>query len=198
MKRTFFALLPLLFIAVLTSCSTDEEDGQNDNATQNETTTPSYNYYMYTEPYFNFGCSATKVKANENRDILSETDSALIYDGENRYVTMVLYSFDNYAYKSSGVLVPYSSSNATLLVNFLSERYTVTVYDDNILFYSTTESIGGGISAEYISGSYYYLVAYIEFDAQSYAPTRASIEALQLEKKSAIIEQFNNALEQSK
>lgn len=196
MKRTNFTLLAMLFIATLTACTKEEEGTQEDDSKQEQTV--SYNYYMYTEPYFNFGCSATKVKANESRDILSETDSALIYDGENSYVTMVLYSFDNYAYKSSGVLVPYSSSNATLLVNFLSERYTVTVYDDDILFYSTTESVGGGISAEYISGSYYYLVAYIEFDSQSYAPSRASIEDIYSSDKQRAIEQFNNALEQSK
>ena len=136
------------------------------------TVTPQYQ--MYREPYLNFGASAGQIKSYETRELISETTTGIVYGGENSRVKFVVYLLENSKYKSAGVYVPYSSSNTDLLVNFMCERYIVDVYDDDIIFLSIDEKIGGGITVSYNSGQYYYVVIYFEIDFSGYARSKYS------------------------
>lgn len=122
----------------------------------------SAQYQMYKEPYVNFGATQSQVKSNETRELLSEL-SGMLYKGENSKIDFVLYTFENGKLMASAALIPYSSSNSDLLVNFLSERYMVTTTGKDIVFLNTNKTIGGSISAQYYGGTYYYMVIYFPY-----------------------------------
>ena len=135
---------------------------QKFSAKCNVTVTPQYQ--MYREPYMNFGASASQIKSYETRKIFSETSdgNGIGYEGENSRIAMVLYFLENSKYKTSYAMIPYSSSNADLLVDFLSERYTVIVDKSDIFFFSIDRKLAGSIDPYSYSGTYYYRVMYFE------------------------------------
>jgi hypothetical protein len=83
------------------------------------TVTPEYT--IYREPYLVFGRSKSDIKTYEKRQIADETDSTILYTGENSSLDSILYSFENSAYTSSTCTVP--SSQSSLLLSYLVERY---------------------------------------------------------------------------
>lgn len=94
------------------------------------TVTPVYS--MYREPYLVFGKSKSDIKAYETRQISSETETAIIYTGENSKITAVAYAFETSKYNGCVCGIP--SSQASLLGDFLAERYIyVGTTDDDII-----------------------------------------------------------------
>jgi hypothetical protein len=83
------------------------------------TVIPEYN--MYREPYLDFGKQKSNIKSYETRQIFLENDTTILYSGENQSIDSLMYSFDESAYTSSLCAIP--SSQSTLLINYLTERY---------------------------------------------------------------------------
>jgi len=78
-------------------------------------------YSMYREPYLVFGKPKSNIKSYETRQISQENDTSILYSGENQFIDSLMYLFDISAYTSSLCAIP--SSQSTLLINYLTERY---------------------------------------------------------------------------
>jgi hypothetical protein len=129
--------------------------------------TVSPQYHMYREPCLNFTTSVADVKHYEERKLVSESATELGYQGENSNITAVLYSFDNSKLKSSAVLIPYTTSNTTLLANFIKERYLTTSDGDMLYILNVDKTVGGGISVYTYGNVHYYLVVYFAYSSDS-------------------------------
>lgn len=117
---------------------------------------------MYTEPYLQFGASMSQVKSFEKRTIISDDGKYLFYNGENKYVDAVAYTFENKKLTASAVFVPVSNLNTDLLVAFLGERYILSVdYDSDIYFISPDEKIIGSVTVANISSGLQFLILYL-------------------------------------
>ena len=137
---------------------------------------------LYTEPYLKFGASVSQVKSFEKRTLKSEDNEFIYYKGENKYVEIVAYNFENKKTISSAVFSPVSKSNAELIVEFLSERYIMmTDGDETVLFMSPDEKIIGGIDALRIGSDYYYLIVYAP--AQNTPKRTGSIDITSIKEK---------------
>ena len=104
---------------------------QKFSAKCNVTITPQYQ--MYHEPYMNFGVSASQIKSYETRRIFGDTSTGIMYEGENSQIAFVMYALENSRLKNSAALIPYSSPNGDLLVDFIWERYTVIIDESHTL-----------------------------------------------------------------
>ena len=91
-------------------------------------------YSTYKEPYLEFGASKSTVKSKETRNLFDETSTALVYEGENSFVELVMYSFDDNG-GLKGVALGISFASASEVTKFLLERYQpITVEDDVYIF----------------------------------------------------------------
>ncbi|MCI1786343.1 MAG: Ig-like domain-containing protein [Bacteroidales bacterium] len=135
------------------------------NAACNVTVSPQY--HMYREPCLNFTASIADVKSYEERKLITESTTSLGYQGENSNIAIVLYAFDNKILKSASVLIPCTSSNTTLLANFIKERYLITADDNTVYFLNDDRTVGGGISVYTYENVSYYLVLYFAYSSDS-------------------------------
>lgn len=110
-------------------------------------------YSMYKEPYMGFGSSKATVKSNESRTLASETTDGLLYNGENRYIEKVVYTFENSKMSAVGCLI--SNTYASLLGDYLAERYVFVDADiakNRIYYISPDQKIA--VVLEVVSVSY--------------------------------------------
>lgn len=143
---------------------------------------------MYKEPLLDFRATKSMIKAYETRELLSETSTAISYRGENLKVTAVLYSMKNGIYKGSIVLIPYSSSNQNTLVNFISDRYSMTTNGSDIVFMSADRKIAGTIILDYYVEKYHYFVTYIDGSSIGSSYSANATKNFDEELKSIILE----------
>jgi hypothetical protein len=85
-------------------------------------------YTMYREPYLGFGTSKENIKFYETRQMVDETDSTILYNGENSLIDSLTYSIENSTYTSCICGIP--SDQVGLLDHYLSERYIYIGYID--------------------------------------------------------------------
>lgn len=117
---------------------------------------PQYNTYV--EPVLDFGSSADEIKSKENRNLLSEDENGIVFDGSNDAELMVVYTMDNNRMTSAGVAIDFSYTAE--LVDFLAERYQLIGEEDGLYIYIDGEpsnfNMGVGLSVQ----SGYLLVSY--------------------------------------
>lgn len=87
---------------------------------------PEYN--LYDAPDMNWGASMASIKNRYGTPYRSDSD-ALLYESENPNAPYYMYVFENGFLSYSYVIVPLSA--ASLLVDFLSERYMAVEVDTN-------------------------------------------------------------------
>lgn len=141
------------------------------------TVTVKAQYDLYDEPCLEFGSSKSHIKSYmSDYTLAAETDNGLMYDGKGieKYVA---YIFENNAMKYSGVYIP--TTYYEELASFLGERYVFEAYDDDnyIIGYKSIDSeMLILVTPQKLSGAYYYLVLYSEYDSTSSAPKRKEIQ----------------------
>lgn len=91
------------------------------------TVTPQYN--LFKEPCLTFGATKSTIKSYEKRTINIENSTSLIYNGENQYLYLSAYSFENSLYTINLCFVP--NTYASLLGSFVAERYVLVSTDLN-------------------------------------------------------------------
>jgi len=93
---------------------------------------------LYQEPYFTYGQTKEYVKANETRELISETSDGLFYLGENSNIRYVGYLFENNLVTSADVMFMNSTSIIDEVIDFLNERYYLYGFSDGVAFYDYT------------------------------------------------------------
>lgn len=91
-------------------------------------------YSTYKEPYLEFGASKATVKSKETRKLYKEQTSSLAYEGENSFVELVLYSFDDDG-KLKGASIALSLACASEVTKFLLERYQPAAVEDGVYLF---------------------------------------------------------------
>lgn len=91
-------------------------------------------YSTYKEPYLEFGASKATVKSKETRKLYKEQTSSLAYEGENSFVELVLYSFDDNG-KLKGASIALSLACASEVTKFLLERYQPAAVEDGVYLF---------------------------------------------------------------
>ena len=84
-------------------------------------------YFMFKEPYLMFGATKSAIKSFETRLISLDNATSLVYNGENPYIYLVAYSFENSVYKMNLCFIP--NTYASLLGSFVAERYVLVITD---------------------------------------------------------------------
>ncbi len=99
--------------------------------------------------------SKTDIKSYEIRLLSAETDTSLMYVGENSNILGVLYFFENSAYYICECIIP--AIQVGLLSNYLLERYSVVSSEEGIvIMLSPDEQTVVALMA--ISASYYVVI----------------------------------------
>lgn len=125
----------------------------NFTATCSVTVTPKYT--MYREPYLNFGAAKSNVKAYETRSLYGEDTGGLVYLGENSFITLMIYLFENETYTTGGATVP--TVYASLVGSFCAERYVYLATEDNMIMLVTPD-YKTLVGVEVYSTSYIYVL----------------------------------------
>jgi len=94
---------------------------------------------IYTEPYVEYSCKPSTIKAKETRTLVSETVSEIIYSGENSNVKSVTYEMDSSVGMLAAIVILKSSVSLENAKAFLAQRYQL---------YDETSDV-----AEYVNGS---------------------------------------------
>lgn len=129
-------------------------------------------YEMFKEPDLVFFSSKEAVKAYETRTLHSETNTALVYTGENSYLTDVIYIFGNSVDSCAGCFIPVSYSS--LLGDFMAERYVYIGESDNILI-MVTPDYKTAVAAEVYDLSSWMVIYYHNSDLIRSALSNGSI-----------------------
>jgi hypothetical protein len=109
-------------------------------------------YTMYRDPCLDFGKPKSNIKSYETRQIAGETDSTILYSGENSNIDSLIYSFEKSAYTNCICGIP--ANQSSLLENYMAERY---------VYFGT---IGNGLIARLTTDGKIYVVT------QNYSSSR--------------------------
>ena len=123
-------------------------------------------YSTYKEPYLEFGASKSTVKSKETRELNKEKTTSLTYEGENSFVELVMYSFDESGkLESAGVALTIAS--ASEVTKFLLERYQpISEKDGTYMFINNNINdckMAVGLSVE----NSYLAIVYIPYSSTS-------------------------------
>jgi hypothetical protein len=102
---------------------------------------------LYKEPILQFGESASYIKSNESRTLISETSEALIFEGENSDVRGAMYLIENSKFTTVAILLKTDEATAEKAANHLVQRYTLEGREDDIFIFSRGE-VSLGITAD--------------------------------------------------
>jgi hypothetical protein len=109
--------------------------GDGVNLTAKVTVTPIQN--LFEEPITNFLFNKSQIKSAEKRNLLNETATGLLYDGENNLLEYVIYILTNQGYlSSSAMLFPLNSTLPERLAVFYAERYNIIGELDNYFYFA--------------------------------------------------------------
>lgn len=94
--------------------------------------TPKYN--IYREPILDFGITKEELKGRENRELLSETSTAIKYRGNSgSAASEIAYAFKNDKMNGAGALL--KSSYSSVIMDFLVERYQAAFQEDGVFYF---------------------------------------------------------------
>ena len=94
--------------------------------------TPKYN--IYREPILDFGITKEELKGRENRELLSETSTAIKYRGNSgSAASEIAYAFKNDKMNGAGALL--KSSYSSVIMDFLIERYQAAFQEDGVFYF---------------------------------------------------------------
>lgn len=92
-------------------------------------------YDFFREPTIDFGITREEVMEYEERKILEETSTGLIFEESSTEVLMVGYLFDDDdRLKSSYAIFSTENNNISKVTSFYTERYTILGMDDDVVF----------------------------------------------------------------
>lgn len=120
----------------------------NGSTLKSEVTVVPYSE-LCVEPVLDFGASFAAVKAKEKRIILQQTNTALMYKGENAKVQNVFYGFESGRLESSILLLTPIEAVVEESVKFLSERYEFAGESEGLFFFANDQvAVGLGVVQE--------------------------------------------------
>lgn len=94
--------------------------------------TPKYN--IYREPILDFGITKEELKRKENRELLSETSTAIKYRGNSgSAASEIAYAFKNDKMNGAGALL--KSSYSSVIMDFLVERYQAAFQENGVFYF---------------------------------------------------------------
>ncbi len=142
--------------AVITAKSTD---GQY--TAECKVTIKPYHPFLFAELCCNFGAYKNEVKDFEKRELLTEKDQSLLYEGDMPYVAMVGYSFEEYKLIASIILI--DTYMKDILATYLVERYEYMGNNNNVIYFKTYDNkVILGLSVSSYNNEYKYSILYFE------------------------------------
>lgn len=100
--------------------------------------------FLYIEPLFDFGQNKAYIRANETRNFWDESDTAMLFEGENDNIYGVVYVFEETLYDYSFALLNIETEEEALnLIAFLDQRYEFLGSDESFLYFENEEVLLG-------------------------------------------------------
>jgi hypothetical protein len=115
-------------------------------------------HLLFQEPYLIFDSQKEDIMDYETRILYEESDTSLLYAGENSSITALIYFFDESLYYECDCLIP--ANEPEDFEAFIAERYFFLETDNEVRYFMTPDSktivvVESGIEID--SDTYYFL-----------------------------------------
>ncbi len=111
------------------------------------------------EPFYLDGSSKSTVKSKENRALVSESETALLYTGENSKVRYVEYIFDTDEMTGAALLLQNTADVVNESMTFFKERYTLIGAQNDVIFFTDNKNTVIGLTIDDVLG---YVAIYLK------------------------------------
>lgn len=138
------------------------------NGKQSFKVTVQPTFFLYKDPYLQFGASKSKVKdfMKGFEEVETDNESLNFFYLEGTNPVMYIYMFENAGLKSTGVFLPTKMATSAQIADYLTERFIPVGSNSEIIaMVSPDKTIAVGVTVQKISGTLMYEIIYLPYSS---------------------------------